>query len=301
MGRQRYDGRQSRALHHVERDLRLAAPVDRLGDEEVGPFIDGPCDLLLEHGAHGRVGRLVVGLIGIGVADVSRHQAAMAISDVPGDPESLPVDVFQNILSADYPELLAMSVISEGFHDVAAGMHEIVMQPLDHLRILDYRLRHESARLKVAAPLQLEEIAFRADDWAAFQAIEEARLHGLVRLGGGHVDDLLYSLGSHYSRFPGGAFAGRRKEVAHALRTGRERLTAVEPRDLARGFGSSCGAHIFGVGQVLNQHRNMSSGLGSAPDLDSTGGATRITPFPSMRGRYGRWLEADALHACPVD
>src|SRR5271165_2751520 len=234
MGRERHDGRQSRALHHVERDLRFAAPVDRLGDEEVGPFIDGPRDLLLEHGAHGRVGRLVVGLIDIGVADVSRHQAAMAISDVPGDPESLPVDVFQNTLSADYPELLAMSVIGEGFHDVAAGMHEILMQPLHHLRILDYRLRHESARLKIAAPLQLEEIAFRADDWAAFEAIEEARLHGrLVRLGGGHVDDLLHSLGSHYSRFPGGAFAGRRKEFAHALRTGRERLTAVERRDLA--------------------------------------------------------------------
>jgi len=100
-------------------------------------------------------------------------------------------------------------------------MHEILMQPLDPLRILDYRLRHESARLKVSAPLQLEEIAFRADDWAAFEAIEEARLHGcLVRLGGGHVDDLLYSLGSRYSRFPSGAFAGRRKEFAHALRTG---------------------------------------------------------------------------------
>ena len=51
----------------------------------------------------------------------------MAISDVPGDPESLPVDLFQNTLSADYPELLAMSVIGEGFHDVAAGMHEILM------------------------------------------------------------------------------------------------------------------------------------------------------------------------------
>src|ERR1700722_5879557 len=146
MGRQRYDGRQSRALHHVERDLRLAAPVDRLGDEEVGPFIDGPRDLLLEHGAHGRVCRLVVGLIDIGVADVSRHQAAMAISDVPGDPESLPIDVFQNILSADYSELLAMSEIGEGLHEVAAGMHENLMKRLPPLRILDYRLRHESAR-----------------------------------------------------------------------------------------------------------------------------------------------------------
>src|SRR5208337_2377279 len=204
MGRERHDGRQSRALHHVERDLRFAAPVDRLGDEEVGPFIDGPRDLLLEHGAHGRVGRLVVGLIDIGVADVSRHQAAVAISDVPGDPESLPVDVFQNTLSADYPELLAMSVIGEGFHNVAAGMHEILMQPLDHLRILDYRLRHESARLKVAAPLQLEEIAFRADDWAAFEAIEEARLHGrLVRVGGGHVDDLLYPMRNTMRRSSG--------------------------------------------------------------------------------------------------
>ena len=53
-----------------------------------------------------------------------------------------------------------MSVIGEGFHDVAAGMQEILMQPLHHLRIFHYRLRHESARLKVAAPLQLEEIAF---------------------------------------------------------------------------------------------------------------------------------------------
>src|SRR5271166_4856795 len=62
----------------------------------------------------------------------------------------------------------------------------------------------------------------------------------------------------------------------------------VEPRDLARGSGSRCGAHIFGVGQVLNQHRNMSSGLGSAADLDSTDGAALITPFPSIRGRHGR-------------
>ena len=131
---------------------------------------------------------------------------------------------------------------------------------------------------------------------SSFEAIEEARLHGHpVRLSGGHVDDLLYSLGSRYSRFPGGAFAGRRKEFAHALRPRRERLTAVEPRDLARGSGSRCGAHIFGVGQVLNQHRNMSSGLGSAPDLDSIGGAALITPFPSIRGRHGRWLEANAL------
>ena len=39
-------------------------------------------------------------------------------------------------------------------------------------------------------------------------------LHGrLVRLGGGHVDDLLHSLGSHYSRFPGGAFAGPPERV----------------------------------------------------------------------------------------
>src|SRR5271165_422467 len=251
MGRQRYDGRKSRALHHVERDLRLAAPVDRLGDEEVGPFIDGPRDLFLEHGAHGRVGRLVVGLIGVGVADVSRHQAAMAISDVPGDPESLPVDVFQNTLSADYPELLAMSVIGEGFHDVAAGMHEILMQPLHHLRILDYRLRHESARLKIAAPLQLEEIAFRADDWAAFEAIEEARLHGrLVRLGGGHVDDLLHSLGSRYSRFPGGAFAGRRKEFVRRLAGARfsalRHHAARRVRWLAARSGRSGGASRVG-------------------------------------------------------
>ena len=71
--------------------------------------------------------------------------------------------------------------------------------------------------------------------------------HGrLVRLGGGHVDDFLYSLGSRHSRFPGGAFAGRRKEFAHALRTGRERpkdLAALRP-DLPAWLGAILGRAI---------------------------------------------------------
>jgi hypothetical protein len=68
---------------------------------------------------------------------------------------------------------------------------------------------------------------------------------------------------------------------------------AVEPRDLTRGSGSRYGAHIFAVG--LKQHRNMSSGLGSTPDLDSTGGAA--LPCGAQLGNYRRCRPLNATVA----
>ena len=46
------DRGQLRLPDHVERDLGLAEPGDRLGDDEVDAGLDRPGDLLLEHGAH---------------------------------------------------------------------------------------------------------------------------------------------------------------------------------------------------------------------------------------------------------
>src|ERR1700688_2686277 len=54
-------------------------------------------------------------------------------------------------------------------------MHELAVELLDELGMLEHHLRHVSAGLEIAAALELEEIALGADHRALGQALKQAR------------------------------------------------------------------------------------------------------------------------------
>src|SRR5579875_2007694 len=174
--------RQLRRLDGFERDERLAAMGIGLADDEVDAGIDGPLHLLVEHLAHGLVGRLVVRRIGRGVADIAGDQRAGVLRHLLGDLERQPVHRLEVLLAADEAQLRAMAVIGEGLYNVGSRMHEFAVKLLDELGMLEHDLGDIGAGLEIAAPLELEEVAFGTDDGALFQAIEQSG--PAIRLGG---------------------------------------------------------------------------------------------------------------------
>ena len=66
-------------------------------------------------------------------------------------------------------------------------MDEIAMQLRDRFRVLEHDFRHEGAGLQIAAPLELEHIAFGADDRAAGELLQKG---DALRSGCGHVGGL---------------------------------------------------------------------------------------------------------------
>ena len=67
------------------------------------------------------------------------------------------------VLAADDPQLLAVRVVGERLDDVRARVDELAVQLGHLLRVLEHDLGDERARLQVAAPLELEEVALGAD------------------------------------------------------------------------------------------------------------------------------------------
>ena len=171
-------------------------PVERLRDQVVGAFLERPADLLLEHRAHGGMGRRIVGLVDVGVADVAGHQAAVPVGDRARDPERLPVQVLEHVLAADQPQLLAVGVVGEGLDHVAAGVDEILVQALDRLGMVEHDLGHEGAGLEIAAPLQLEQVAFGADHRSGREPREQAA-GGVARRSDGRHGSLLLARVGH--------------------------------------------------------------------------------------------------------
>ena len=70
-------------------------------------------------------------------------------------------------------QLLAMRVIGERFDDVGARVHEIAVDLRHDLGMIEHRFGHERARLHIAAPLELEQVAFGADDGAVGEPFDE--------------------------------------------------------------------------------------------------------------------------------
>ena len=68
-----------------------------------------------------------------------------------------------------------MRVIGEGLDDVRAGMNEVAMELDDDLGMLEHDLGHESSCLEIAAPLELEDVAFGADHRTGFEALQQGR------------------------------------------------------------------------------------------------------------------------------
>ena len=71
-----------------------------------------------------------------------------------------------------------MGVVGEGQHDVGARVQEVAVQLGHDLRVVQHRLRHVGACGKIAAPLDLEQIALGADDGPCCQPLEQARSAG---------------------------------------------------------------------------------------------------------------------------
>src|SRR5699024_1865263 len=69
------------------------------------------------------------------------------------------------------PHLLAVPVVGEGLDDVGAGALEIEVQGAQRLRMLEGHLGHEVPGSEVAAALELEQEALRADHGAGVEAV----------------------------------------------------------------------------------------------------------------------------------
>ena len=117
----------------------------------------------------------IVGVVDVGVADVAGEQRAGLLRNRLREIERSPVDRLEVLLAADDAELLAMRVIRERLDDVRSGVNEVAVELGDRLRMLEHDLRHERAGLQIAAALELEDIAFGADDGALRRGVAATR------------------------------------------------------------------------------------------------------------------------------
>jgi hypothetical protein len=73
-----------------------------------------------------------------------------------------------------------VTVVGERLNHVGAGVHELPVQPLHYLRVIQHDLGNERSRLKVAPPLALEKVTFCAHDSAMLQGLEQIR-HAILQ------------------------------------------------------------------------------------------------------------------------
>ena len=94
-----------------------------------------------------------------------------------------------------------MHVVGERLGHVRPGMHEVHVQLLHHLGVIEQHLRHEGAGLQVATPLQLEHITLGTDHRPASQARQEIALVTADLCGECPPGSLVTRLGSGYGFF----------------------------------------------------------------------------------------------------
>ena len=156
---------QARPVADVDGDPSFAQMRERLADDVIDALFGRPADLLLEHGAGGRIRRRVVGVVHVGIAGpASEQRAGMAVDDPAGDGDGIAVELLQQVFPADKAQSLAVAVIGEGEHHIRTAAHQLLVQLLDDLRMVDHDFRHIAAGRKVAAPFHLEEVAAAVDD-----------------------------------------------------------------------------------------------------------------------------------------
>ncbi len=158
---------------------RLAGPAEGLGDDEVHAGLGRPAHLLLESRPDSPLsGRSR--LVDVRVAQVAGQQRARFPRYLGGDGQGLPVERLEDALLADHPQLLAVTVVRERLHHVGAGVHELPVQTLDDLGVLQHDLGDERACLQVSPALALEEVALGADDRALSQQLQQIR-HAILQ------------------------------------------------------------------------------------------------------------------------
>ena len=161
-------------LDDLERQAGLAEPAEGLADDEVDARVDRPADLLLERLAHAAHGLGIVGLVGVGVGEITREQGAALVRHLLRDLQRLAIERLEDVLLADDLELLAVAVIGERLDHVGAGAHELAVELAHRLGRVEHDLRHVRPGLEVAAPLQLEQIALGADHRPLGQPLQQS-------------------------------------------------------------------------------------------------------------------------------
>ena len=97
-------------------------------------------------------------------APPGEQRAGMAVHDLAGDGDGVPVEPLQQVFPADEAQSLAVAVIGEGEHHIRAAAHQLLVKLLDDLRMVDHHFGRIGARRQVAAPLHLEEVAAAVND-----------------------------------------------------------------------------------------------------------------------------------------
>ena len=134
----------------------------------------GGC-LLFEHRAGRLVRSSILGFPDVGVAQIAREQCAALVGNLRGNGQRPAVHRLEEPFLADQPQLLTVRVVGEGLDHVGSGVDEVTVQLTHHLRVLEHDFRHVGPGLKVAAALELEEIALRADDRSRGETLDEIR------------------------------------------------------------------------------------------------------------------------------
>src|SRR5207237_175567 len=78
------------------------------------------------------------------------------------------------LLASHDLELGAMRIVGERLDDVGAGVHEVAVEALDEVGMLEDDLRDEGAGLQISAALELEQVALGADDGPGGEPFEQS-------------------------------------------------------------------------------------------------------------------------------
>ena len=180
-GRKREDDGQAAGLGDLGRGDGLTGEVEGLADDEVGAFLDRPCDHLGEHGPHLGLLGLIGGIPDVRVRDVAGHEVpGLGVGNGPGDLQGGAVERLEQVLLADHAHLLTVSVVGEGLDDVGTGPLEVDVEGTQGVGEFEGHLGDELAGGQISALLELEQETFRADHGAGVEALGQGvgRGHG---------------------------------------------------------------------------------------------------------------------------
>ena len=119
----------------------------------------------------------VGGVPDVAVRDVAGHQVArVRVGHLAGDLQGRPVQRFEQVLLADDPHLLAVSVVGERLDDVGAGALVVHVQRAERVGVLQRDLGDELAGGEVTPPFELEEESLGADHRACVEAVGQWRV-----------------------------------------------------------------------------------------------------------------------------
>jgi hypothetical protein len=142
--------------------------VKCLGNEKIDTLVNRPPDLFFKHTADHLIRRAVVGIVLPGVIDVACYQCIPFGGNLARQPDSLPIQVFQQVLLTDSAHFGAVAVIRKRHDDLSPRAQEFAVKLLDSLRRIQHHFRHIGPRRYPPAPFEFEEIPFRAENRSLF-------------------------------------------------------------------------------------------------------------------------------------